>query len=242
MSLAKAILRSKPVQSTLSLLIVAYIRLVAATTRWTFVNREDADRLNAGAGGFIVAFWHSRLLMGAVLRQQTSKRVFMLSSNHPDAEIIVGAARRLGVEFIRGSAANPLKPGKQKGGAGALAQMIGAVRGGDVVCITPDGPRGPREVAHDGVLKLAQLTGAPILPGAYSISRGVFLNTWDRMLFPFPFGRGWYVGEPALLPPSPGASTAEFEFARQSLAQALKRASARADALAGRGASEAPVE
>lgn len=241
MSLVKAILRSKPVQALASLAIVAYIRLVGATTRWTFVDREEADRLNAGAGGFIVAFWHSRLLMGAVLRRFTAKRVFMLSSNHPDAEIIVNAARRLGVEFIRGSAANPKKPEKHKGGAGALAQMIGAVREGHVVCITPDGPRGPREVAHDGVLKLAQLTGAPILPGAYAVSRGISLKTWDRMLFPFPFGKGWYVGEPAVPAPAPAATPAEFEAARLALASALTRAAARADALAGRGAQDAGV-
>ncbi len=230
----KALLRSKPVQWAASLLIASYIGLVAATTRWTFVGREDADRLNAGEKGFIIAFWHNRLLMGAVLRKLTRKRVFMLSSNHPDAEVIVNAARRLGVEFIRGSAANPKKRDRDKGGTGALVQMIGAIRQGDIVCITPDGPRGPREIVHPGVIKLSQLTGAPILPGAYSVTRGRFLATWDRFLFPFPFGKGWYVGEPALPAPPPDASPEQVEAARQALAGALSRTAAQADALAGR--------
>lgn len=236
----KSLLRSKPVQWAASLLIVGYIRLVAATTRWTMIGREDADRLNAGGQGFIVAFWHNRLLMGAVLRRLTTKRIFMLSSNHPDAEIIVNAARRLGVEFIRGSAANPKKQARNKGGTGALVQMIGAIRQGDIVGVTPDGPRGPREVVHPGVIKLSQLTGAPILPGAYSVTRGRFLNSWDRFLFPFPFGKGWYVGEPAIAAPAPDASSAELEEKRLALAAALTRTAARADALAGR--SEAPQE
>lgn len=233
----KALLRSKPVQWAASLIIAGYVQLVAATTRWTFVDRDHADRLNAGNSGFIVAFWHNRLLMGAVLRRMTEKRVFMLSSNHPDAEIIVNAARRFGVEFIRGSAANPKKRERDKGGTGALVQMIGAIRQGDIVGMTPDGPRGPRETVHPGVIKLAQLTGAPILPGAYSVTRGRFLDTWDRFLFPFPFGKGWYVGEPAIAAPMTDASEAELEACRNALAEALSRSAARADALAGRKSS-----
>lgn len=242
MRLLKRILRSKPVGTLAGLAIAGWIRFVAATTRWTYVDREAADRLNAGAGGFVVAFWHSRLVMGAVLRGETTKRVFMLSSNHPDAEIIVGAARRLGIEFIRGSSADPKKPQKNKGGAGALMQMVGAVRAGNVVCITPDGPRGPREVAQDGILKLAELAGAPIVPGAWSTTHALTLDTWDRMLFPLPFGRGWFVGEPPLPPPPPGAGPAEFAAARAALAAALSRATARADALAGRAAKRAGLE
>lgn len=233
----KSFFRSKPVQWAVSLLIVGYIRLVAATTRWTMVDREEADRLNAGADGFIIAFWHNRLMMGAVLRKLTRKRVFMLSSNHPDAEIIVNAARRLGVEFIRGSAANPKKQGRDKGGSSALLQMVAAIRQGDIVGVTPDGPRGPREVVHPGVIKLAQLTGAPILPGAYSVTRGRFLDSWDRFLFPFPFGKGWYVGEPAIAAPKPDATKAELEETRVALGAALSRAAERADALAGRNAA-----
>lgn len=236
----KALLRSKPAQWAASLLIAGYIRLVAATTRWTFVGHDDAERLNAGEKGFIIAFWHNRLLMGAVLRQRTQKRVFMLSSNHPDAEVIVKAARRLGIEFIRGSAANPKKRDRDKGGTGALVQMIGAIRQGDIVGVTPDGPRGPREVVHPGVIKLSQLTGAPVLPGAYSVTRGRFLSTWDRFLFPFPFGKGWYVGEPALLAPPPDASPEVLEAARLALGAALMRTAAQADALAGRAVPPPP--
>lgn len=238
----KAFVRSRPVQRLISLALAGYIALVGATTRWTFVDREEADKLNAGDKGFIIAFWHNRLLMGAVLRRFTRKRVFMLSSNHPDAEIIVDAARRMGVEFIRGSSANPKKREKAKGGAGALAQMIGAVREGGVVCITPDGPRGPREIAHVGIVKLAQFTGAPILPGAYSVTRGRFLKTWDRFLLPYPFGKGWYVGEPAIPAPAPGAPESEVETARQALAAALTRAAQRADALAGRSTPPSAME
>lgn len=226
--------RSRPVQATASFLIYAYIRLVAATTRWTFVDRAHADALLAQDGGFILAFWHNRLLMAGVLRKLTRKRVFMLSSNHPDAEIIVNAARRLGVEFIRGSAANPRKKDKAKGGGGALVQMIGALKAGHIVCVTPDGPRGPRHVAHVGMIKLAQFSGAPILPGAYSVTKGRFLQTWDRLLLPLPFGAGWFVAGAPVAAPEAGAGNDEVERLRHAVGIALTSVAHKADELAGR--------
>lgn len=229
----KFLLNNGVVRALASLLIVLYIRLVAATSRWEIIGREHWEPLDIEGEGAIVAFWHARLLMATILRRQTDKRTFMLTSNHRDAEIIVNAARRFGVEFIRGSAANPRKADKDKKGGPALVQMLGALREGHIVGVTPDGPRGPREVAHIGAVRLAQFSGAPILPGAYSVSRGKFLGTWDRFLLPLPFSKGVFVAYPPIRAPA-DAGPDMLEEKRLQLERALTAAAAEADARVGR--------
>lgn len=216
-----------------SALIGGYIRLVHATSRWEFIGKKDFDAAAARERGVILAFWHGRLLMAPTVRNETDRRVFMLISAHRDGEIIANGVRGFGVEFIRGSTANPKKPGKNKSGAPALVQMTAALKEGHVVGVTPDGPRGPGEKVNRGVIRLAQMTGAPIIPAAYSASRGRRLGTWDRFLLAAPFSKGVYVAGPAItVPPEndPGA----LESARRSVENALIEATRKADALVGR--------
>jgi len=214
-----------------SFVIGLYIRLIHATSRWRFIGREYFDAAAAHERGVILTFWHGRLLMAPTLRGETDRRVFMLISAHRDGEIIANGVKSFGVEFIRGSAANPKKPAKNKSGAPALTQMIAALKDGHIVGITPDGPRGPGMRANKGVIKLAQMTGAPIIPAAYSVSRGRRLNSWDKFLLAAPFSRGYYVaGAPITVPADADFDT--VEAARLALEDALNAATAKADDLA----------
>ncbi len=211
--------------------IAAYIRLVQRTSSWRIVGREHFAALEKQERGYILAFWHENLLMAATVRSETPRRVFMLISTHRDGEIIANAVAPFGVEFIRGSAANPKKRFKEKSGAPALAQMIAALRDGHIVGMTPDGPRGPRRKAQVGVIRLSQMSGAPILPGAYATSRGARLKTWDRFWLAAPFSRGAFAVGAPLPPPGPDA---DLDEARAALEAALNRAAAEAEAAAGR--------
>lgn len=216
-----------------SVLIAAYIRLVHATSRWTFIGKDDFEAAAAEGRGVILAFWHGRLLMAPTVRSETERRVFMLISAHRDGEIIANGVRSFGVEFIRGSAANPKKPEKNKDGAPAIIQMAEALKNGHVVGVTPDGPRGPGEKVNKGVIRLAQMTGALIVPAAYSTSRGKRLSTWDRFLVAAPFSKGVYIaGKPISVP---AEKTPEaVESARQSVENALIDVTRRADEFASR--------
>ena len=216
-----------------SALIRAYIWLVYATSKWEFIGREHFEAAEAQGKGIIFAFWHGRLLMGPTVRRYTGKRVFMLISAHRDGEIVANGVKGFGIEFIRGSAANPKKPDKNKSGASAITQMIAVLGEGHILGLTPDGPRGPREKVQKGVIRLAQMTGAPIIPAAYSVSRGRQLKTWDGFLCAAPFSRGYYVaGPPISIPPENDAET--VESARRTVENALLSVTRKADALAGR--------
>ena len=92
-----------------------------------------------------------------------------------------------------------------------------------------DGPRGPARVVQPGVVQLARLTGAWILPITSSSSRPRFLGSWDRYLLPLPFSRAVVAyGEPFAI----SAETPD-ETAVALIASALDSTTAEADGAAG---------
>ena len=88
--------------------------------------------------------------------------------------------------------------------------MKRALQEGLDVCITPDGPRGPRYSFHPGVIKLAQSTGAPIVPIHASYASAWRLKTWDGLVIPKPFSRVTVVFDEMLMIP-PKLDEAAFE-------------------------------
>lgn len=228
-SVTKSILKSGAAGAVISAGVGAYIRLVAATSRRIFVGREHTEALLRGEKGFILAFWHARLLMGPIMRREADKPVHMLISTHRDGELIAAAVKGFGVEMIRGSAHDPKKPEKNKSGAPAVAAMAAALKSGAIVGMTPDGPRGPAEVAKVGAVRLAAMTGAPILPAGYAASRAMRLSTWDGFVLTLPFSCMAFAAR-APIHVEPGADDKALEEARRRLQTELIAADADAEA------------
>lgn len=214
----KRLLRAPVVQAVLVRLAAAYLGFCYRTTRWQFVLRGEAV-----AAPCVVAFWHERLpLMTAGWQRLRAtpgfagRQAHVLVSRNHDGRMIGNVLARFGVALVHGSSS--------RGAVGALRAMTQVLRRGDVVGITPDGPRGPRRVAAPGAAQLARLAGVPVLPCAARTRRAVVLRSWDRMVLPLPFSRGAIVVGPVL---PPDADTAV-------LARALDDCAAEADRLAAR--------
>jgi lysophospholipid acyltransferase (LPLAT)-like uncharacterized protein len=93
--------------------------------------------------------------------------------------------------------------------------MVKQLAAGVCVGITPDGPRGPAMVASTGIVNVARLARAPIVPIVFATSRRRVLGTWDRLHAALPFGRGVFIwGEPIEVP-------AELDEAGTEAARAL---------------------
>ena len=160
--------------------------------RSVHVNRDSLESCLAKGERVIVAFWHGRLLMMPFA--YPGKPLATLISQHRDGEYISRMAVVFGSRVIRGSAT--------RGGVRAFKQMILALKEGFNLVITPDGPRGPRAKVKSGVIELAKLTGAPIVPVTFSAARRRFLKSWDAFLLPLPFSRAVYIwGEPIYVEP-----------------------------------------
>jgi lysophospholipid acyltransferase (LPLAT)-like uncharacterized protein len=94
--------------------------------------------------------------------------------------------------------------------------------------VIPDGPRGPRFKAQPGVIALAQKTGFPIIPVAYSARKIKIFNSWDRFILPFPFTPCRVVyGDPVYVPQKADKTTQAL--CRLQLEEQLCRITAEAD-------------
>jgi 3-deoxy-D-manno-octulosonic-acid transferase len=206
-------------------LICCYIHLIYRTNRWTAEGGEAARRLRAEGRGFILAFWHGRLLMIPMAWRRLAP-MHMLISAHRDGRIIAEAVRHFGIGSIAGST--------RRGGSAALRAMMQRLKEGECVGITPDGPRGPAMTASPGIINLARLSGMPIVPITYATSRRRILPTWDRFHLPLPFGRGVYLwGEPITI--AADLDEAGREQARRLVETRMIALTRKADCRVGRG-------
>lgn len=217
--LIRGISRDERVREAVSWLLAWYIRFVHRTTRWDIVGGDILERhWNAGIP-FIAAFWHSRLLM-MVCQWRSQQPVHMLISQHADGRFIARTVDRFGLGVIAGSS--------RRGGADAVRAMVKALKAGESIGITPDGPRGPRQRIGAGPISLARLSGAPILPVTYSFKHRILLKSWDRLLVPLPFGKAVLVcGRPVEVPRE--ASEAALEALREEVEERLNAITAAAD-------------
>jgi len=226
----KALLGNPRVRAVLCAVAAAYIRLVYATSRWQVEGGEIPARFWDSGRPFILAFWHGRILMMPRCWRR-GVPMAMLISQHRDGQLIADTIRHFDLGTVRGSST--------RGGTEAVRAMVKTLKRGGYAGFTPDGPRGPRMRAQLGVVSVARLSGAPIIPCAHATSRRRVLSGWDRFLVALPFSRGAFVwGEPIAVPRD--ADGAAMEAARQKVEAALNAVTDRADRLVG-GATIAPA-
>ena len=95
----------------------------------------------------------------------------ILISEHRDGELITQVIKRLGFSVVRGSTT--------RGGARALREMSLRIDRGHL-CVTPDGPRGPRRSVHQGIAYLGSRTGLPIVGAGMAFKKPWRAKSWDR--------------------------------------------------------------
>ena len=151
------------------------IRGLGRSMRMDSQGHEHVDALYRQGQHIIIAFWHAQQLMAPMGYRGTEANV--LVSQHQDGEIIARIIARFGLWAVRGSST--------RGGAFALRELIRLGRSGADLVVTPDGPKGPRQVAKLGVVQLAKATGLPIVPVAFSCSKKNSLRagigSWSRI-------------------------------------------------------------
>jgi len=170
------------------------LRCVCGTNRLTVTRRSVFDD-HVEQGNNIFVFWHSRLfyLVYYYVMRSPRRRACMLVSMSRDGDYGAALVRRLKQNAVRGSSS--------RGGQAAVRMLVSRIAAGDNVAITPDGPRGPAQVVGEGVVKLAQMTGARIIPVSYDANRKWLLKSWDRFVVVQPFGRVHVAfGEPIQIP------------------------------------------
>lgn len=168
------------------LLIKLILTVLRATMKIEVLHEEKVKSFWKEDKRMILVFWHGRLLM--IPYCYKGKRIYTLISQHKDGELLARVMKLYGHESVRGSST--------RGGSSALREMVRVLKKGDIA-MTPDGPRGPRYVVQEGVITLARLTGAAIVPVTFAASRKKIFGSWDSFNLPHPFSRGAFLwGEP----------------------------------------------
>jgi lysophospholipid acyltransferase (LPLAT)-like uncharacterized protein len=162
------------------------VRLVGATLRVTVDGVDALTPLWTRRQPIIYIAWHGRILMSPwvnerLRRTRGARAATVLASRSRDGELVARWVMRFGLSVVRGSSS--------RGGAMALRSLAAVLARSDDVVVVPDGPRGPARELHAGVVSLAALTGAPVVPFAVSASPAITLGTWDRFQIPLPFAR-----------------------------------------------------
>lgn len=153
-----------------------------STCRVTIVGRQFHDHFILGNQKMVGATWHR----GAIFLTWFFRSVhpMIMYSRSKDGDLIAGMAQNLGVVPARGSTS--------RGGGEALRKMVrflGQSSNAKAATVL-DGPRGPKGVAKKGMLLLAMITGAPLLPIMVSAHPAITLkSTWDKTILPLPFSK-----------------------------------------------------
>jgi len=169
---------SKPKLDAVSFGIWLIGSAFGATWRPKIEVPDDISPLNAKKGNIYV-LWHSTLLPLAYTFRKSKCTVMVSSSS--DGQRAAAVAAKWNYEIVSGSSTRQ--------GFSAFRQCLRVLKSNKNMVITPDGPRGPREIVKDGVAYLASLTHAPVIPLSVHPSKYWRLKSWDHMIIPKPFAK-----------------------------------------------------
>jgi lysophospholipid acyltransferase (LPLAT)-like uncharacterized protein len=163
-----------------------FIRFIYLSSKKRFFISNKLDN-----SPILVAFWHNDLIMQPYTYKYIRPKgtIRTLISDHRDGESITKTVEYLGIGSIRGSSSS--------GGVRALLAAIKELKSGIDVAITPDGPRGPRYSVADGIVAIAQKSGAKIVIFNTNSTKFWRFNSWDKFVIPKPFGQiDFFVSDP----------------------------------------------
>jgi lysophospholipid acyltransferase (LPLAT)-like uncharacterized protein len=157
----------------------ALVRQLGRTLTYHFRYKDplvDPEVARQTGQRYIYAFFHEVMIFPAYYWNWPEMHI--LISEHRDGELIAQVISRLGFSVVRGSTT--------RGGARALREMSLRIDRGHL-CVTPDGPRGPRRSVHQGVAYLGSRTGLPIVGAGMAFKKPWRARSWDRFAVPRPY-------------------------------------------------------
>ncbi len=163
---------------------VAFLmRVVGLTLRYELRDPTGQKAMAKPGVPVIWIFWHNCLFCAPLTKKRFSGTApaSALASASRDGAVIESMISSFGVKTVRGSSS--------RRGVAAMIALKKALKAGEQLFVTPDGPRGPRYQLQPGVVKLAQSSGAPVIPVRFQHSSSWRLKSWDRFHIPKPFSR-----------------------------------------------------
>ncbi len=198
------------------------VRIVAFLLRSTYrvhkvIGQDIIDEISNDGRAYAPCFWHKHVLVGNLMIREWMTRKFracFVVSASVDGDVPARIAKAWGAEVIRGSA--------NRTGTLVLRDLHRKMQQGVSVVTTPDGPTGPAYRFKSGIVLMAKIAGAPLVPVACAADRAWYLHRWDEFMIPKPFARlVLAVGHPVKIPPRTPID--ELEAYREQMENAVNR-------------------
>jgi lysophospholipid acyltransferase (LPLAT)-like uncharacterized protein len=191
MNIKKRLVKNFLIQKILAFIAAIYIHVVAVTSNIKFINNSIPEQYWKNDRPFILAFWHSQLMMIS-FSWKNKKKLNIRASGHSDG--------RFGAYIGKYFKLNNI-PTYDKHKNISLRPIFKLLQQKDYIGIAPDGPRGPKEKMSEGIIKIAKKTKIPIIPIGFWSSKNFQLKSWDSFLISKPFSRCSFVwGEAMVIP------------------------------------------
>lgn len=228
----KSFFRTAFARELIARLLSVYMYLVRVTTKWEILGFENLSKSIAPNKGIVACLWHSRIILIPSVFDLRVFNVSMLFSLSKDGDITSRVGELMGYKIIRGSSAKKRNEKMEdKGGMAAFRAMLSAIKQGNIVALTPDGPSGPRLRMTMGAIRTAKAANTYFLPIAASVKNSKISKSWDRLLLPPLFSKGFVLyGAPLLIS---AQNEAELEKSRIECENALNELTHKADELCG---------
>lgn len=156
------------------------LKFLFGTSRWNIKGRSQINKILTDGKSVIIASWHSHLL--PTFMDLAGNQYYGLAGLHKDAELISKIGKKMGWELLRGSSSDR--------GKKVYKEIVNILASpGNVVALTPDGPRGPAKIPKPGTIRAAQKTRAVIIPAMGQSTRRWSFTNWDTFFVGKPFSR-----------------------------------------------------
>ncbi|NTW63145.1 MAG: DUF374 domain-containing protein [Chlorobiaceae bacterium] len=157
------------------------LKLLYKSLRITVSAFEETARTEKSQ--ILFAFWHGKMVTGWILARKifTQSTIHAVVSLSDDGQMLSDTLSNLGFSLIRGSSS--------KGSNEVKAAILQALQSGEIIAITPDGPRGPVHQFKYGIVRIASEQQIPIIFASISYADAWKLKSWDSFEIPRPFSR-----------------------------------------------------
>lgn len=200
------------------------IQIISRTTKFIIVGNEHFDEYCSEKKGVILSIWHGRIFFPTFYCRNNG--YWAMISLSKDGELLAQIAERFGYQTVRGSTSR-----------GAIKAALAACKKlseGEVLVITPDGPRGPIHEIQDGAVFMSYRSNAPIIPLGVGMSSRKIAKSWDKNAIPLPFGKCALVFGKPVNPPV-NDSESEFAAVKLNLKLSMQDAQKEAKSIVGEG-------
>ena len=159
------------------------LSLIYKTNKFEVYGLENLESAQKKKRPIMLCVWHGRMLYPIFYVAKNKIKTWAIASPHQDGYIMAQILKKWGVSIIEGSS--------NKKSKNVINQMkeIFEKDNNAIIAITNDGPKGPRHIAKENSLKIAQKYNAQIITITGDSTKKWTFKTWDKFYLPKPFGK-----------------------------------------------------